>query len=92
MAIRAGVPIVPMALIGTHELLPIHTAEFHPVPVTLVVGDPIATAGYSIRQTEELTERVRESISRLYYKHSYLNPTELPEKAPECPEKLESCE
>ena len=25
MAIRAGVPIVPMALIGTHELLPIHT-------------------------------------------------------------------
>lgn len=74
MAIRAGVPIVPMALIGTHELLPIHTWEFHPVPVTLVVGKPIVTAGYSIRQTEELTERIHETISRLYYDHSYLKP------------------
>lgn len=72
MAIRAGVPIIPMALIGTHELLPIHTAQFHPVPITLAVGQPIDTAGYSIRQTEELTERVRDVVSRLYYEHSYL--------------------
>jgi 1-acyl-sn-glycerol-3-phosphate acyltransferase len=74
MAIRASVPIIPMALIGTHELLPIHTSEFHPVPVTLAVGEPIETARYSIRQTDELTERVREAICRLYYEHSYLKP------------------
>jgi len=74
MAIRAGVPIVPMALIGTHELLPIHNWEVHPVHVTLAVGKPIDTAGYSIRQTEELTERIHETISRLYYDHSYLKP------------------
>ncbi|MFZ0662011.1 MAG: lysophospholipid acyltransferase family protein [Acidobacteriaceae bacterium] len=74
MAIRAGVPIVPMALIGTHELLPIHTSEFHPVPVTLAVGEPIETTGYSIRQTDELTERVREAISQLYYQRTYLKP------------------
>lgn len=77
MAIRAGVPIIPMALIGTHELLPIHTAQFHPGPVMLVVGEPIETADYSLRQIDELTERVREAISRLYYEHSYL-------KAPLC--------
>jgi 1-acyl-sn-glycerol-3-phosphate acyltransferase len=92
MAIRSGVPIVPMALVGTHELLPIHTAEFHPVPVTLVVGDPIATAGYSIRQTEDLTQRLRESIGRLYYEHSYLEMAEMPKAAPDCIEKLENCE
>jgi 1-acyl-sn-glycerol-3-phosphate acyltransferase len=74
MAIRAGVPVIPMALIGTHELLPIHTSEFYPVPVTLAVGEPIETAGYSIRQAEELTERVREAIHQLYYEHSYLEP------------------
>ena len=78
MAIRAGVPIIPMALIGTHELLPIHTSEFYPVPITLAVGEPIDTAAYSIRQVEELTERVRETISRLYYEHSYLEPLGLP--------------
>ena len=77
MAIRAGVPIIPMALIGTHELLPIHTSEFYPVPVTLAVGEPIDTSAYSIRQVEELTERVRETISRLYYEHSYLDPPAL---------------
>lgn len=74
MAIRAGVPIIPMALIGTHELLPIHTSEFYPVPVTLAVGEPIETTGYSVRQSEELTERVREAIRSLYYAHSYLMP------------------
>ena len=92
MAIRAGVPIVPMALIGTHELLPIHTSEFHPAPVTLAVGEPIETAGYSIRQSDELTKRVREIISRLYYEHSYLKPrslTGLETGVVEEPEKLE---
>lgn len=77
MAIRAGVPIIPMALIGTHELLPIHSSEFHPVPVTLAVGEPIDTADYSIRQTDELTERVRDVIHHLYYEHSYLKPLAL---------------
>jgi 1-acyl-sn-glycerol-3-phosphate acyltransferase len=72
MAIRAGVPIVPMALIGTYELLPIHTMEFHPVPVTLVAGKPIETAGYGMKQLEDLTARVSEEICRLYYEHSYL--------------------
>lgn len=78
MAIRAGVPIIPIALIGTHELLPIHTSEFHPVPVTLAVGEPIDTSAYSIRQVEELTERVRDTISRLYYEHSHLEPPVTP--------------
>ena len=72
MAIRAGVPIIPMALIGTHELLPIHSAEFHPVPVTLAVGEPIEASDYSIRQINELTARLRDAISQLYYKHTYL--------------------
>lgn len=95
MAIRAGVPIVPMALIGTHELLPIHTSEFHPVPVTLAVGEPIETDEYSIRQTDELTKRLREAISRLYYEHSYLSPLPSHENGADRlsePERMEQCE
>ena len=72
MAIRAQVPVVPMALIGTHELLPIHAGEFYPVPITLAVGEPIETKDYSIRQVDELTARLSEAICRLYYEHSYL--------------------
>ena len=90
MAIRAQVPIVPMALIGTHELLPIHTGQFYPVPITLAVGEPIETTGYTMRQTEELTARLSSEICRLYYAHSYLQApaeptldaiTEIPENA-----------
>lgn len=72
MAIRAQVPIVPMAIIGTHELLPIHTGQFYPVPVTLAVGEPIETEGYSMREIDQLTKRLSDEICRLYYQHSYL--------------------
>lgn len=74
MAIRAQVPILPMALIGTHELLPIHTRHFYPVPVTLAVGEPIETTGYTMKQVDELTARLADEISRLYYQYSYLKP------------------
>lgn len=87
MAIRAGVPIIPMALVGTHELLPIHASEFHPAPVTLIVGEPIETAGLSIREVDSLTNRVRDSISRMYYEHSYLKPPCETEPEAECMEK-----
>jgi 1-acyl-sn-glycerol-3-phosphate acyltransferase len=79
MAIRAQVPIIPMALVGTHELLPIHTSVFHPVPITIAVGEPIETSGYTTRQSDELTARVRDEICRLFYQHSYLEQPAHPE-------------
>jgi 1-acyl-sn-glycerol-3-phosphate acyltransferase len=79
MAIRAGVPIIPMALIGTYELLPMHTMEFYPVPVTLAVGEAIETKGYEMKQIDELTARVSGEICRLYYRHSYLEEPAKPE-------------
>jgi len=72
MAIRAGVPIIPMALIGTYELLPMHMKEFYPMPVTLAVGDQIETKDYGMRQIDELTAHVSGEIRRLYYRYSYL--------------------
>lgn len=91
MAIRAQVPIVPMALIGTHELLPMHTSVFHPVPVTLAVGEPIETAGYSMRQIDELTARLRDAIGSLFYRYSYLEPPTSPQPlAPSVRSELET--
>jgi 1-acyl-sn-glycerol-3-phosphate acyltransferase len=76
MAIRAGVPIVPMALTGTYELLPMHARQFFPVPVVLAVGQPIDTSAYTLRNVDALTEVLRRTVSRLYYQHSYLKETE----------------
>ena len=70
ISIRARVPLVPMALIGTYELLPIHTHHFRPRPVKLVIGKAIDPSGYSIRQADELTARLRSDILLLYERHA----------------------
>ena len=71
MAIRAQLPLVPMALIGTHELLPMHAKEFHPVPVTLVVDEPLETRGLKMKEVDAITAALQERISGLYYEHSW---------------------
>ncbi len=70
MAIRAQVPIVPMALIGTHELMPMHTYHLQPRPLLLIVGEPIPTLGYTSKMADELTQRVYNAISRMHAQHS----------------------
>jgi 1-acyl-sn-glycerol-3-phosphate acyltransferase len=65
LAIRSQVPLVPIALSGVYDLLPIHTRHFYPCDLTLVVGEPISTAGMSIRQADELTARLRAAIDAL---------------------------
>ena len=71
MAIRAQVPVTPMALIGTHELLPIHASTVHPVPVTLAVGEPVETQGLTMKQVDEVTKLLEEQVAALYYEHSW---------------------
>jgi len=65
LAIRAQVPLIPIALCGVFDLLPIHTHHFYPSPLTLTVGEPISTTGMTLRQTDELTERLRTEIEAL---------------------------
>ncbi len=65
LAIRAQVPLVPIALEGVYDLLPIHTHHFYPSELTLSVGEPIETKGMTVRQTEELTARLRAAIAEM---------------------------
>ena len=65
LAIRAQVPLVPVALIGVYDLLPIHTRHFYPGDITMSVGEPISTVGMTIRQTDELNARLRDAIEQL---------------------------
>jgi 1-acyl-sn-glycerol-3-phosphate acyltransferase len=72
MAILAKVPLVPMAIVGTYELLPMHTRHFFPQPVELIVGEPIDTSAYSTKRVDELTALLKTEVGRLYYAHSHL--------------------
>jgi 1-acyl-sn-glycerol-3-phosphate acyltransferase len=66
MAIKAGVPLIPLTLVGTYELLPIHVYALNPRPLLVVVGDPILTTGLTTRDADILTKRLYESISTTY--------------------------
>jgi len=65
LALRAQVPLIPIALSGVYDLLPIHTRHFYPCELTLTVGEPISTQGMTIRQADELTARLRAAIDEL---------------------------
>ena len=70
MAIKAQVPLIPLTLIGTYELLPIHVYALHPRPLLVVVGDPISTTGLTTRDADALTQRLYESIAATYSQYS----------------------
>ena len=79
MAIKAQVPLVPLALIGTYELLPMHTYHLAPRPLMLVACEPISTTGMTSRDADSLTKRTLEAIAVEYYARSSLTrPSPIP--------------
>ena len=66
IAIKAQVPLVPLTLVGTYELLPIHVYALRPRPLKLVVGEPISTIGLTTKDAEKLTEQLHKVIYDTY--------------------------
>ncbi len=66
MAIRAGVPLVPIALVGTYELLPMHTYHISPRPLLAILGNPISTAGLTTKDADALTDQLQRTIAAMY--------------------------
>ena len=70
MAIKAQVPLIPLTLIGTYELLPIHVYALNPRALLVVVGDPIPTNGLHPRDADALTQRLYDAISATYLQYT----------------------
>ena len=65
LAIRAQVPLVPIALSGVYDLLPIHTHHLFPGELTLTACKPIETKGVTVRQTDAMTAQLRAAIEEM---------------------------
>jgi 1-acyl-sn-glycerol-3-phosphate acyltransferase len=65
MAIKAGAPIVPVAVQGGREAMRKGSAIIRPVTVSVRVGQPIETAGVSLDDRDALIVRVRAAIEQL---------------------------
>ncbi len=65
IAIKAGVPLVPVGIRGTREVLPMGSLVIRPGRVTLRIGDPIPTTGMTLKDRTRLTSEVRARILEL---------------------------
>lgn len=65
IAIKAGVPVVPVAIVGMRELLPMGSIHLRSGRALLRVGAPIPTKGLMLADREELTRRMHDEIQRL---------------------------
>jgi 1-acyl-sn-glycerol-3-phosphate acyltransferase len=72
VAIKAQVPIVPMAIVGAYEALPMNTYVICPTHFQLIAGEPIPTTGLVSRDMEALSARVHQAMSDLFYAHANL--------------------
>src|SRR5260370_13908213 len=64
-AIKAQVEVVPMAIVGTYEILKMNTWHIKPRPVRLILGEPIATTGLTVHAAEGASNKTRATVSRL---------------------------
>lgn len=69
-AIKAQVDLIPMAIVGTYELLPMNSFHLRPRPLYLMVGKPISSAGYTLRDMDALAGRAQKVIEDMYYSKS----------------------
>jgi 1-acyl-sn-glycerol-3-phosphate acyltransferase len=67
IAIRAGVPLVPVALQGTREVLPFGSGQVRSGSVILRIGDPIPTDQVQLRDRGRITAELRERIASMLH-------------------------
>jgi len=63
MAIKAGVPIVPVACSGAHRVMRKRSLKIYPGEIVVEFLDPIDASAYSFEQRDELNDRVHDAIA-----------------------------
>jgi 1-acyl-sn-glycerol-3-phosphate acyltransferase len=66
LAIKAQADIVPIALIGTFDLLPMNTYHIRCQPLEMRMGEAIPTGGLTMSDLDALTARVKAAIEELH--------------------------
>jgi len=67
LAIRTGLPILPVTIIGTHHILPKGSIRVKPGHIKLIIHPPMETTGYTIEDKDKLRETVHQTIGSPFY-------------------------
>lgn len=65
LAIKAGVPVVPIGFTGAHDVLPKGKILVRPGEITIRIGRPIPTASYKMKDKQELAEHLHNQVGLL---------------------------
>lgn len=63
MAVDLGLPILPLTVTGTRDVLPANTSDLMPGSARLIIHEPISIEGVTVKDCQELSDRVREVIA-----------------------------
>jgi 1-acyl-sn-glycerol-3-phosphate acyltransferase len=66
LAIKSGIPVVPVSIIGSGEIMPKRSLKVTPGKVKLIIDKPIETKKYTIETRNELIDQVRKIITKNY--------------------------
>lgn len=65
IAIKSGVPVVAIGLVGTRQVLPMHSKQVRPGLVRVVISHPIETAGLTLNDRNWLTEKLHREVGEM---------------------------
>jgi 1-acyl-sn-glycerol-3-phosphate acyltransferase len=65
LAIETGLPVVPVAICGTFDVIKKGSFNIYPKTIGLVIGHPVPTTGLSIKDRNTVTETLRQQVVNL---------------------------
>jgi 1-acyl-sn-glycerol-3-phosphate acyltransferase len=66
LAIKSGVPIIPVSIIGSGSIMPKRSLRIKPGQTKIVIGKPIEAIHFNPEKRQDLMEKVRNEIIKNY--------------------------
>lgn len=82
LAIKAQVPVVPMVIVGSMEIINMNTLRPRTGHVRIYLGTPIPTNGMKLKDRVGLSRTVRKAMRDIFYRESGFEPPRTPKPAP----------
>ena len=67
IAIRAGVPVVPIAMHGGHATMPLWSVRAKPGTIRIRLGEPVSTEGLTEDDARDLADRLQARVETMYH-------------------------
>lgn len=66
MAIKSGVPIIPVSIVGSGKIMPKRSLRIKPGKVKMIIDKPVDVRNYNLENRQELITAVRSVIMKNY--------------------------